>query len=149
MLYHHWEKELSGNGALGKLTQRLLPLGFRPGRQQLRPFPQFPGQLREVNKAVAGEPPGRALSACCGQVAWAAVSQSPMILVITGRSPGCCHASHCQQRGWRRVLGVRCLWRPYRKVSFQRTTSDTFSMSPPAPSQPLKRRVEERDTLGT
>lgn len=112
--------------------------------QQLRPFPQFPGQLREVNKAVAREPPGRALSACCGQVAWAAVSQSPMILVITGRSPGCCHAFHCQQRGWRRVLGVRCLWRPYRKVSFQRTTSDTFSMSPPAPSQPLKGRVEER-----
>lgn len=75
--------------------------------QQLRPFPQFPGQRREVNKAVAGEPPGRALSACCGQVAWAAVSQSPMILVITGRSPGCWLLSHISwpAEGMKKGLG--------------------------------------------
>lgn len=47
-------------------------LGFRPGQhaaaaaQALSPVPK---PAREVNKAVAGEPPGRALSACCGQVA--------------------------------------------------------------------------------
>lgn len=127
-------------------------MGFRPGQHALLPtaaqaLSPIPRPAREINKAVAGEPPGRALSACCGQVAWAAVSQSPMILVITGRSPGCYHPFHCHQRGWRRVLWVGCLWRPYRKVSFQRTTSDTFSTSPPAPSQLPKCRVEERDAL--
>ena len=37
-------------------------------------------RVLEVNKAAAGELPGRALSACaCGQVVWPAVSQHPMI----------------------------------------------------------------------
>ena len=46
------------------------------------PCPHSPGPppgLLEVNKAAAGELPGRALSACaCGQVVWPAVSQHPM-----------------------------------------------------------------------
>lgn len=46
------------------------------------PCPHSPGpppRLVEVNKATAGELPGRALSACaCGQVVWPAVSQHPM-----------------------------------------------------------------------
>lgn len=106
-----------------------------------------PRPAREVNKAVAGEPPGRALSVCCGQVAWAAVSQSPMILVMTG-IPQLLPPIPLPAEGMERVLGMGSL-KTYRKVSFQRTTSGAFFMSPPAPPHPLKHTVEEREKLGT
>lgn len=76
--------------------------------------PWVPGQLsiatqalssvcrpdREVNKAVAGEPPSRALSACCGQVAWAAMSQSPVTMVITGGSQAAADRQNGGEGSW-------------------------------------------------
>lgn len=105
------------------------PWGSWPRDSCLWEVPWVPGQLsiatqalssvrrpdREVNKAVAGEPPSRALSACCGQVAWAAMSQSPVTMVITGGS----QAAADRQNGGGVLGGVS--GEPYSRVSFQRT----------------------------
>lgn len=76
---------VGGNGALAS-RQTTRSWGARvlafPACLTPEPCPPPPllQALLEVNKAAAGELPGRALSACaCGQVVWPAVSQHPMI----------------------------------------------------------------------
>lgn len=102
---HQWEKEK---------CQEMGPWGSWPRDSCLWEVPWVPGQLsiatqalssvhrpdREVNKAVAGEPPSRALSACCGQVAWAAMSQSPVTMVITGGSQAAADRQNGGEGSW-------------------------------------------------